>query len=324
MKFSIIVPVYNSAKYVSRTIDNLLDQRVDKEIILVNDGSQDDSLDLLRQYEKNNECIIVVDKKNGGVSSARNAGINVSTGELVLFVDSDDLLAPDTLKQVEDVYNENVDCVFYSYKTVKDGKDLQIYSYLQTGLYSIKEWINDFDRLNKTRILNCIGAKVYRNQIIKENNIYFNENISYCEDVGFCTSYLLYTSSVYYINEPLYYYMLVNENSLMTKYKPYFYRSKDYLHELQYQLLSKNNIINAFYKVVCFDVYSCVCNEMSSDLSKDCVIGNLEKIRSSKYVEEALSRERFTVSVQSVVNKALLKCWFLFIYRFLTIKMHIR
>ena len=90
--FSIIVPVYNAIEFVGDTIHNLLRQDVNKEILLINDGSTDDSLQLIKQYERKYDCLKVVDKKNGGVSSARNVGLNVAKGDYVIFVDSDDFI----------------------------------------------------------------------------------------------------------------------------------------------------------------------------------------------------------------------------------------
>ena len=99
MKFSIIVPVYNAGAFVSNTIINLLEQDVEKEIILINDGSTDDSLSILKKFEKENECIKVIDKINGGVSSARNVGLDIASGDYICFVDSDDALEPGTLSK---------------------------------------------------------------------------------------------------------------------------------------------------------------------------------------------------------------------------------
>ena len=92
---SVIIPVYNTAPYLARCLDSVLNNTYrNLEVICVNDGSTDDSLDILREYEKLDSRIIVIDKENGGVSSARNAGLDRMTGEYMTFVDSDDYLHP--------------------------------------------------------------------------------------------------------------------------------------------------------------------------------------------------------------------------------------
>ena len=96
---SIIVPVNNAEKTVARCIESALMQRLpQKEIILINDGSEDESLAILRQYEEKYPEISVVDKPNGGVSDARNAGLKVATGDFVTFIDSDDWIHPKYLE----------------------------------------------------------------------------------------------------------------------------------------------------------------------------------------------------------------------------------
>ena len=95
-KLSVIMPVYNTAKYLSRAIDSVLSQTFsDFELILVNDGSKDNSLEICRAYEQKDARVKVIDKENGGAGSARNAGVAASYGEFVAFPDSDDWIEPD-------------------------------------------------------------------------------------------------------------------------------------------------------------------------------------------------------------------------------------
>ena len=92
---SVLIPVYNVEKYLSRCLDSLINQTLtDIEIICVNDGSTDDSLKILRQYQEKDNRIVIVDKKNGGLPSARNAGLDRARGQYVGFVDSDDYVEP--------------------------------------------------------------------------------------------------------------------------------------------------------------------------------------------------------------------------------------
>lgn len=125
---SIIIPVYNASAFISNTIDNLLAQEVEKELLLVNDGSTDNSLNILNDYAQKYSCIKVLNQTNQGVSSARNHAIEVAQGEFLIFVDSDDLLEPGTLQKCLNIYhaNNDIDCVVFTYISVVN----QIYLFL--------------------------------------------------------------------------------------------------------------------------------------------------------------------------------------------------
>lgn len=100
MFLSFIVPVYNTEKYLAECLDSLLEQDIpyeEYEIICVNDGSTDGSLDILRRYAEAHSNVIVVDKENGGVASARNAGLDAACGDYIWFFDSDDIIHPNIL-----------------------------------------------------------------------------------------------------------------------------------------------------------------------------------------------------------------------------------
>lgn len=101
VKISVIVPVYNSGKYLDMCIDSLVNQTIKSyEIIIINDGSTDNSLDIINKYKKNNSMIKVISTKNNGIGTARNIGLNNSSGKYVAFVDSDDYVACDFLEKV--------------------------------------------------------------------------------------------------------------------------------------------------------------------------------------------------------------------------------
>lgn len=220
-KISIVIPVYNAEAFVSKTIDNLLSQEVEKEIILVNDGSKDNSQSILRDYEARYECIRVIDQPNSGVSIARNAGIDAATGDLLVFVDSDDLLEEGTLARAISYFSDNIDAVVYSYKHVNCNYELiKAIEYLPTGEYSIQEWASDLGRLIQTHLISCIGTKIYRTSVLTENHIRFNTDLSIYEDLIFGFTYLSHTSRLYYINEPLYLYVHLGNGSLFSRSHP--------------------------------------------------------------------------------------------------------
>ncbi|MCH4207889.1 MAG: glycosyltransferase, partial [Solobacterium sp.] len=104
---SVVVPVYNVEDYLAKCIESILNQTFkDFELILVNDGSTDHSLDVIRKYEQLDERIKVVNKPNGGLSDARNAGMAIARGVYIDFVDSDDSIEPDLLKECMEKFHE--------------------------------------------------------------------------------------------------------------------------------------------------------------------------------------------------------------------------
>lgn len=269
--FSIIVPVYNAIAFVGDTIHNLLRQDVNKEILLINDGSTDDSLQLIKQYESKYDCIKVVDKKNGGVSSARNVGLNVAKGDYVIFVDSDDFIDDGLLERCEKILQrKSTDAVIFSYKYVypKSSRKDICFHYKSSDYYSLKEWLNDFYQLWSCHILPCIGTKVYRKSVIDQYNIRFNESISYLEDISFALEYLSHISNIYYLDEPAYHYRIINENSLITKYRPKYIKSVLFMHTnlecLFTNIYGKNlDTIKDYYRVVGSNLLGCVENIIS-------------------------------------------------------------
>jgi len=181
-KISVIVPVYNVEKFIKRCLDSIINQTMrDLEIILVNDGSTDNSGKICDEYAQLDNRITVIHKENGGLSSARNTGLDVATGEWISFVDSDDYIEKNMYEVLyKTAIEEDVDiCIcFFKYLTV-DNKMLfnptqeQLYI---NGRYNTKEFLN---LIYKDEYLNgiCVSAvnKIYKKNIF--DNIRFNTKI---------------------------------------------------------------------------------------------------------------------------------------------------
>ena len=119
-KFSLIVPVYNTEKYLSRCLDSIENQTLDDyEVIIVNDGSTDDSKKIIDKY-LNNEKFICIDKENGGLSDARNVGVAHSSGEYLIFIDSDYYISYQMLEIINNSLEHDIDIVKFQFKYVYD------------------------------------------------------------------------------------------------------------------------------------------------------------------------------------------------------------
>lgn len=254
-KVSIIVPVYNVEKYVKRCLESLINQTYQNiEIIIVNDGSTDNSKIICEEYVKKDSRIKLVNKENQGLGLARNTGLENITGDYVLFVDSDDYIERDL---VETTYNlirdNNCDFVrFHNYREdLNTGEKKVRASCLNEGLYN-REEINEnilFPIIgvlpNETRD-NFVGMSVWRNlykvSIIQNNNLKFvSEREFISEDVIFNINYFSLCSKAYVINKPLYHY-IVNESSLTSKYKPDRFDKEVIMFKEVIRILKEKNI----------------------------------------------------------------------------------
>lgn len=216
---SVIVPVYNVEKYLNRCIDSILNQTFKQiEIILVNDGSTDNSGDICDEYAKLDNRIIVIHKKNNGVSSARNRGIDVATGNWITFLDSDDYIEKEMYETLyKTAIKEEVDvcACFFKYLTL-DNRMLFKPTQEQLDVEGKYKSVEFFNLIYKDSYLNgiCVspGNKIYKKKLF--NNLKFKTDI-YEDDELFNRMYLQ-NINVFVLNKAFYVYVQ-NPNSLTNK-----------------------------------------------------------------------------------------------------------
>lgn len=223
-KFSIISPVYKVEPYLRRCIDSILVQTYeDWELILVDDGSPDNSGNICDEYALKDSRIRVLHKTNGGVSSARNLGLQETKGEWVLFVDSDDKIERFALATIaEAIEKQPADLFIYSIKEVIDEKKSNEHHYPLTinKVYNKQEVEQELIPFacKGSSFINSPCNKAYRLSIIKDNNILFQNRIM-GEDWLFNVEYIQHVDSAIYIDKLLYNYMR-NGESASSKYIP--------------------------------------------------------------------------------------------------------
>lgn len=220
-KYSVIIPIYKAQDTLKRCVDSLLIQNcADAEIILVNDGSPDDCGKICEEYAAKFPQIKYIDKENGGVSSARNAGIDVAEGKYILFVDSDDYVPGSFFGEIDKALTEyEWDLVLFSHY-ITDGKKV---TERRFAPYSAKNGMETAERIANEisgSTINSPCAKIYKRSIIEENSVRFNEKLYIGEDWGFNIKYALNVSSISRIDKPLYYLSTENENSLSRRVIP--------------------------------------------------------------------------------------------------------
>lgn len=215
-KVTIIVPVYNAEKTIERCVRSIQNQTYKNiEIILVNDGSTDDSLSLCYELQKQSDNILVIDKENSGVSDARNIGIEKSSGDYIQFVDSDDYIENNMSERLVELLETNQsDTVICSMVIQKEeGKSFKD---IMQGIFSGDDVAKNLIKIYKTNYINSPCNKLYKRSLIKT---LFDKKLSLGEDLLFNLKYLDECGKVVFVNEPMYIYDYVNENSLIHKYR---------------------------------------------------------------------------------------------------------
>lgn len=209
-KISVVIPAYNSGKTIEKTVQSVLNQTyTDFEIIIINDGSKDDTLEQCEKIKSRDSRIKVVNVENGGVSRARNIGIKNSVGQYLVFLDSDDIMENTLLEKMIKNHEEDCLCVAgYSREWKKDGKVIKRKDYV----WSTDEKISiveqsEFVKFYRKTFASNVWNKLYVKKIILENEILFLEDLSLGEDLCFNLEYFEKTSCKFkIINQPLYYY----------------------------------------------------------------------------------------------------------------------
>ena len=265
IKISIIVSIYNLENYIRKCLDSLIKQKNREiEIICVNDGSTDSSKEILEEYKLKDSRIKVINKKNGGISSARNVGLQYANGKYILFVDGDDYIDDITSdKLVSLLEQSDADTFFMGYYRQWVGgaidkiypklnenliceesiRKLFIPSIVGISLDKLYDWFNG-KSLTSDNEFPSVWRFLYSRQIIEKHKIKFNEDVITGEDILFNLEYLKYSKKVYILRECFYYYV-ERIGSLTQSYdkKQKFYESKLKL------LIERENLTKKLYDV---------------------------------------------------------------------------
>jgi len=206
---SIIVPIFNSGKYLFECIESICNQTYENlEIILIDDGSTDGSRDICTQWAQKDSRIRVIHQNNQGAAKARNVGILVAQGELIYFVDSDDYIEADMLAAMyEMMEHESSDCVVSSFQYISDVGEMLPWYTPQLSRYQTMPGSKAAEVfLTSSDIEGFSWNKLIKKKIVQENNIYFDENKTSFEDMVAMFKVILYSAKVSFYNEKCYYY----------------------------------------------------------------------------------------------------------------------
>ncbi len=215
---SIVIPVYNAEKYIRNCLDSVLEQTYDNiEIILIDDGAEDNSGAICDLYAELDRRIKVLHIANAGVSNARNTGIECCRGEWIAFVDADDRILPNHIKEFADIIsNDSIDLVINEFSCVDEhGKQIPE-RILKSNTKRIMSGDEALEFMCKEMALcGYIWNKVFKKDIIIKNNIRFNPAIRLWEDMLFVAEYISECSSIF-INPQVTYLYYLHDNSAVT------------------------------------------------------------------------------------------------------------
>lgn len=265
---SVIVPIYNVEKYLRRCIESLINQTYyEIEIILVNDGSPDDSEKICKEYMLKDKRIKLINKENGGLSDARNVGLKNSQGKYVYFIDSDDWCEKNTIEcMVTQMELLDVDLCVCGYSVDYFNENFSIIKNLESKVFQGKPQIAEsIHELDSNGMFNIVWNKMYKNNIIIENNILFKKDGIPGEDLLFNNAYFKKIHSICFIEEILYHYMRQDEDSLVTQYRENLYSKILYFNqeiELLYKYFDMNNekYQNVYINKIMENILACIPN----------------------------------------------------------------
>lgn len=217
-KVSIVVPIYNREKFLDKCIKSLTNQTYKNvEIILVDDGSTDNSLEVCNNYAKNDNRIKVIHKENGGVQSARNRGIDEATGYYLCFTDADDYVSEKFIENFIKVYDSgNYECVVCGFYKVDQDYNLLLKNEnlvcLDIPIYESERWALYFERFG------CyVWNHMFVTDIVKKYKVQFDKEVIIFDDTAFTMNYLNHIDSIGFTNSNDYYYVCEHDDLTVAK-----------------------------------------------------------------------------------------------------------
>ena len=308
-KVSVIIPAYNAENTIINLLNDLKKQTYCKnllEIIIVNDGSKDRTSELCRNFCANNSNFILIDKENGGVSSARNKGLEIATGKFVTFFDSDDRCNKDIIKiMVSTMIKTNADLVCCG--ILEKNKDtVNIYGSDNDLLFNLGnsdlyvKFFNDY-------WLPVVWNKLYKRELIKES---FVEDISYDEDTIFNLQYLKNVKNIACVKDSLYTYNINSENSLTSKgLKDIFDKSKitnPYRRELSCEIFKEDKCVWVACKKIIESIFLEAKYLFNNNIKTDKILSKITERLKDDEVQKSLSHYQ-ELNLQDAVIKELIE-----------------
>lgn len=317
LKFSVIIPVYNVKNYLSECVNSVLNQTYkDFEILLIDDESTDGSSELCDKYEIEDTRVRVFHKKNQGVAAARNLGIEHTSGDYILFVDSDDWIDSKTLEHLENrLEKKRYDVIIFSYakeygdnsyiKYVIEDNQLaedELSKVVYRRLFGLTN--SELNHPESLEYMSTCWGKAYRKECLQNCKFENIEQIGSFEDGLFNMDVLNENSTVDYINMPLYHYRYA-KNSLSSKYRPHLQSQWDTLFSIIQQKINERRLPGdyqeAFNNRIALSILGIGMNEIGNP--------NLRFIKFNQYICNYINTVQYRNAVSTMKLKNLPLAW---------------
>ncbi len=316
-KFSIIVPVYNAEKYLSDCVLSIIGQTYKNfELILVDDGSPDSSPLICDEFANKDDRIRVVHKKNGGQTSAREAGLDIAVGDYVVFVDSDDWIDERYLEIFEEAiskenYPDVLCCGYYRYT---DGELAPVKLFDKYRYYTREDIVKDvFPSLiqanNASYFTPCVWAKAFRREIISGEHFRVDRSLRIGEDSCAVIATIYRSQSIVTISELLYYYR-INHGSVTNNKKSFDWYGprKIYDHITKYVDVNEYDFKEQLYRKVVHELFTVVVSRFYQDKPKREIKKEiLSMINEIEPYDECIQKCKFGGSLRAKVMEIALK-----------------
>lgn len=242
---SIIVPVYNAEKYIPNCVNSILNQSYkDLELILVNDGSTDQSGEICEELARKDSRVKVFHQANSGPSAARNFGIGLAAGEFLQFVDSDDFIESNMTERLVKAMDNHNDLVICGYqKILKRGSQIissKVFRIEQAGEYELEEFLQNFSELYQDYYIHFNWNKLYRTQILKEAALSFDRKVNWGEDLLFNLQYIEKCKRICISQDTPYYYIDSNSSSITSQFRSDLFENMQMMQGTTREFLRRN------------------------------------------------------------------------------------
>ncbi len=307
---SIIIPIYNVEEFLPKCIESIINQTYENlEIICVNDESPDNSLDILEKYREQDSRIVIINKKNEGLSQARNDGIEKSTGDYIMFVDGDDWIDENMCKEMLKAIGESSAdvCMCCYLKEFADHSSV-VNVFEEDKFFEGDNFKNGFYKHlvgltgeNLSRPEKLDSAVTVWNRLTKREVIgnvrFIDLRLIGTEDLMFNLQISSNTNKLVYINKPFYHYRKTNAGSLTSKHKPMLYSQREYMFDLIDEIIKKNKLPKDFEIAlnnrIALNMIGLGLNEIYSDKSSFSKAKALKEILKTPRYEKAFKNLEF-------------------------------
>ena len=329
IKISVVMPVYNKEMYLDKTLKCILNQSYKNfEVIIVDDGSTDNTKKICDEYAKKDSRISVYHIENGGVSNARNTGLKYVTGEYIQFIDADDCINEDVFKKyIEILEKDKYDIIFTSYNKVNhEDKILKVVDLEYRGLKYKKDILKNFVKNQvDAGYYGWISNKLIKTDIVIKNKIKFDTKITLAEDFDFFLDVYRYSDKYYFSEIRSFNYLQEAQNSSMILYDnldyyiqllinlkiKYFIDDEGYYIDDNKSIIDQR-IVNYIYYIVFY-----------TKLDKNNIKNKVLKIHKDKEINNNLNM-KFKISFENLIVYLVINNKYKLVYRLLYIRENIR